>query len=50
MIAKDKAGRYLVKWRGLSYSEATWEDSLSGTDKVLCPMPECASLLPRFTV
>lgn len=34
IIAKDKAGRYLVKWRGLGYSEATWESSLWASDKV----------------
>ena len=34
IIAKDKAGRYLVKWRGLGYSEATWESSLWDSDKV----------------
>ena len=34
IIAKDKAGRYLVKWKGLSYSEATWEVSLLPSDKV----------------
>ena len=34
VIAKDKAGRYLVKWKGLGYTEATWEQGLSGTDKV----------------
>ena len=36
IIAKDKAGRYLVKWRGLGYSEATWESSLMPSDKVCC--------------
>ena len=34
IIAKDRAGRYLVKWRGLGYSDATWERSLMGSDKV----------------
>lgn len=34
VIAKDSAGRYLVKWKGLPYSEATWESSLMPSDKV----------------
>ena len=38
IIAKDKAGRYLVKWRGLGYSDATWENSLMSSDKVHSPV------------
>ena len=34
IIAKGKAGRYLVKWHGLPYAEATWEDSLWPSDTV----------------
>ncbi|CAK0786707.1 hypothetical protein CVIRNUC_009921 [Coccomyxa viridis] len=32
IIAKGKAGRYLVKWQGLPYADATWEDSLLPSD------------------
>ena len=41
IIAKGKAGRYLVKWQGLPYADATWEDSLLPSDAVICTLP-CA--------
>ena len=43
IIAKGKAGRYLVKWQGLPYADATWEDSLLPSDMVIC------TLLPAFS-
>ena len=38
IIAKGKAGRYLVKWQGLPYADATWEDSLWPSDTVICAL------------
>ena len=38
IIAKSKGGRYLVKWQGLPYAEATWEDSLLAADAVTSPL------------
>ena len=38
IIAKGKAGRYLVKWQGLPYADATWEESLLPSDAVICTL------------
>ena len=38
IIAKGTAGRYLVKWQGLPYADATWEDSLWPSDTVKCTL------------
>ena len=49
IIAKGKAGRYLVKWQGLPYADATWEDSLLPSDTVTCTsLPAFSSDLPSW--